>query len=361
MDRREPELILDQMKTYRDLHARELPGIILNPRAGGEQINLKDIHAVYAIGDGDSLFAAEAAAYAFKEAAGIAYFPLPALEFLCYVIPHLGRKEGSRILVIGISASGGSPVVVKAVQEIRRLYPAIKTVAVCGKDGSALAEAAEYNESAQLEEFGRTPGIRTYGASLAALLSLACSIGEAKKRASGLSRKIIAAFLESGSGEVEKTIDYVSGIGEELAALADGPFISCIGCGPDQGTASFSGAKIVEASGVYAVGQDPEEWNHVESFAYPLDSAMMVFANPGPALKRAASLIHAGKAMGHRVIVVCPEGLHDFDAAADRVIPVFGPSSPWLAIFTQYIPGTLLAYYLAKRLNRAMFMSGQGR
>jgi glucosamine--fructose-6-phosphate aminotransferase (isomerizing) len=343
------------MKTYGNLHARELPGIIRNPRT--DRINLKEIHTVYAIGDGDSLYAAEAAAYGFKEASGTAYFPLPALEFLQYVLPCLGRKEVSHILVIGISASGGSPVVVKAIQEIRRLYPAMKTAGVCGKDGAALAEAVEYNESVQLEELGRTPGIRTYGASLAGLLSLACGIGEAKNRSSGLSREGIASLLESGSGGVEKTIEHTLGMGEELAALAEGPFISCIGCGPDQGTASFSGAKIVEASGMYAPGQDPEEWNHVESFAYPLDSPMLVIANPGPALKRTASLVRTGKALGHRLIVVGPEGLQDFDAPADRVVPVYGPGSPWLNIFTQYIPGTILAYYLAKRLNRAMFMS----
>jgi glucosamine--fructose-6-phosphate aminotransferase (isomerizing) len=360
MDRREPELIMDQMKTYRDLHGRELPELIRSRGFDTKKINLEKIALVYAIGDGDSLFAAQAAAYGFQEAGGVTCFPLPALEFLHYVLPGLGKKDPARILVVGISASGGSTVVIKALQEIRRLYPAIKTFAVCGKDGAALASAAEYTKSVQLEELGRTPGIRTYGASLAGLFSLACSIGEAKKRNSRLSREEIASFLEAGSIGVEKTIESIIPGGEKLAALAEGPFISCIGCGPDQGTASFSGAKIVEASGVYAAGQDPEEWNHVESFAYPLDSAMMVFANPGPALKRSVSLIHTGKAMGHRLLVICPGELREFENPVDQVIPVFGPYSPWLAVFTQYIPGTILAYYLAKRLNRAMFMSDRG-
>jgi glucosamine--fructose-6-phosphate aminotransferase (isomerizing) len=360
MDRREPELILDQIKTYGKLHTGELPELIRNPGVDANQMKLEEISTVYAIGDGDSLFAAEAAACGFMEAGGAAYFPLPALEFLHYILPGLGSRTAAHILVIGISASGGSAVVVKAIGEIRRRYPAIKTVAVCGKDGSALAEAAEYTKSVQLEELGRTPGIRTYGGSLAGLFSLACSIGEAKKRSSGLSRKGIASFLEASGDGVEKTIEHLTRSGGDLAAFAEGPFISCIGCGPDQGTASFSGAKIVEASGVYAAGQDPEEWNHVESFAYPLDSTMMVFANPGPALRRAVSLARTGKALGHRLMVINPEGLHDFEGIAGRVIPVFGPHSPWLAVFTQYIPGTILAYYLAKRLNRAMFMSDRG-
>jgi glucosamine--fructose-6-phosphate aminotransferase (isomerizing) len=248
-------------------------------------------------------------------------------------------------------------VVVKAIEEVRRLYPEIKTVGVCGKDGSALALKAAYNESVQLEELGRTPGIRTYAASLVGLFSLACSIGEAKGRNTSLNRQSIAAFLEAARNGVEKTIEHVNREGTELAKLADGPFISCAGSGPDQATAAFSGAKIVESSGVYAVGQDLEEWNHVESFAYPLDSAMIVFANSGPAFKRASSLIKTGKALGHRVIVVCPEEIHEFDNLADQVIPVFGAHNGLLAPFIQYIPGTLLGYYLAQKLDRAMFMS----
>jgi glucosamine--fructose-6-phosphate aminotransferase (isomerizing) len=357
MERREPELILDQLKTCGTLNAQELPDLLLHPRLDKGGLNLKEVDSVYAIGNGDSFYAAQAADYGFKKITGINYVPLSALDFLCYVLPFLGKKQASRILLIGISASGGSPVVVKAIQECRRLFPEIKTIGICGKDGSPLAVESEYLESVQLRELGRTPGIRTYAASLTGLFSAACSIAEAKNRNGDLTRNDIAAFLEKTGPGIEKTIDYVDKIGAELAQLADGQFISCIGTGPDQATASFSGAKIVEAGGVYSVGQDLEEWNHVESFAYPLDSAMIVFANPGPAFKRAATLIKGGKALGHRVIVISPEGIHDFDGIADKTIPVFGPYHALLSPFTQYIPGTVLAYYLAKKLNRAMFMS----
>ena len=361
MDLREPELILDQMKTYGDLYSKELPEIIKNPCLNDAELNLKEINSVYAIGNGDSLFAAQAAAYGFKGISGINYFALPAMEFLHYIIPSLGKRAFANIMLIGISASGNSHMVIRAIEEIQRLYPEIKTVGVCGKDGSPLAIKAAYNESVQLLELGRAPGIRTYAASLAGLFSLACSIAEAKGRKLELSRQSIAAFLEEARSGVEKTIDYVDSIGAELARLADSPFISCIGSGPDQATAAFSGAKIVEASGVYSVGQDLEEWNHVESFAYPLDSTMIIFANPGPAYKRATSLIKAGKALGHKAIVVCPEGIHDFDNIADQVLPVFGTHHGLLAPFVQYIPGTVLSYYMAKKHKRAMFMSDRNR
>jgi glucosamine--fructose-6-phosphate aminotransferase (isomerizing) len=361
MEQREPEMILGQLKTYGALHAKELPTILLNPKLDEGSLNLKRINTVYAIGDGDSLYAAQAVSYGFKTIAKVNYIPLPAFEFLYYVLPYLGSKPGASVLLIGISASGGSLMVIKAIQECRLTYPGIKTIGIYGKEDSLLAKEAEYLESVQLEELGRTPGIRTYAASLAGLFSIACSIGEAKNIKSDPDRNGIARFVKDTGPSVEKTIEAANIKGADLANLADGPFISCIGTGPDQGSASFSGAKIVEASGVYAVGQDLEEWNHVESFAYPLDTAMIVFANPGPAFKRAASLIHAGKALGHRMIVVNPEEIHDFDTVADAVIPVFGPYHPLLSPFTHYLPGTVLAYYLAKKLNRAMFMSDRNQ
>jgi len=357
MERKEPELILEQMKTCKDLYDRELPDIILNPRLDNKEDMFKEINSVYAIGNGDSLYAAQAITYGFREITGINFMAVPAFEFLHYIIPSLERKTHKNIIVIGISASGGSPMVINAIEDIRRLYPDINTIGLSGKDCSPLALKATYNFSVQLDELGRTPGIRTYVASLVGLLSIACSIAEAKKVNNTLSRHSVAAFLKTAGTGVIKTIDYVNHIGPELAQLSDSPFISCIGSGPDQATASFSGAKIVEASGVYASGQDLEEWNHVESFAYPLDSTIIVFANPGPTIKRAASLIQTGRAMGHKVIVICPEGLNDFNSIANQVLPVFGVHNDILRPLIQFIPCTLLAYYLAKKNKRAMFMS----
>lgn len=355
MERREPELILDQMKTMGALYAKELPAIIRNPKVKG--IDYKSINTVYAIGDGDSLFAAQAAAYGFKEISGINYQPFPALEFYHYILPTLGRKDPARCLLIGISASGGSVIVIKAIEELRQKYPQVATIAVAGKDGSALAAGAQYSEPVQLAELGRSPGIRTYAASLAGLFTIACSIGEAKGRKSSLDRETIAGYLEAAAPGVEKTVEKANSLGAETAKLMEGQIISCAGTGPDQATAAFSGAKIVEGAGVFATGQDLEEWNHVESFAYPLETPMLVVANPGPALKRAASLIRTGKALGHKVVVVCPEELHDFDTEADMVLPVYGAHQGLLAPLVQYVPGTVLAYYIAKKTGRAMFMT----
>jgi glutamine---fructose-6-phosphate transaminase (isomerizing) len=47
------------------------------------------------------------------------------------------------------------------------------------------------------------------------------------------------------------------------------PLMVFAGSGPSYGTVLFSAAKMIEAAGVFAMGQDLEEWRHVEGLAYP--------------------------------------------------------------------------------------------
>ena len=68
--------------------------------------------------------------------------------------------------------------------------------------------------------------------------------------------------------------------------IADAPVMIMVGSGPSYGTALFSAAKIIEASGVFAVGQDLEEWSHVERYAYPDDMPIFVIAPPGRSHRR---------------------------------------------------------------------------
>jgi glucosamine 6-phosphate synthetase-like amidotransferase/phosphosugar isomerase protein len=202
--------------------------------------------------------------------------------------------------------------------------------------------------------------MRTYAASLTALLSIACSIAEAKKRVTDLTRSTIAGFLEQNAAGIQKTIDHANRYGKQIAGLAEGPFIPCMGSGPDQITASFTGAKIFEAGGVYASGHDLEEWSLRESFICSPDYAVLVFASPGPTFNRAVAVSGAAKAAGHRVLAVCPNGIHDFDSIAHRVLPVFGAWHPLLSPFAQYLPGVLLACHLGIKLNRPLAIGRAG-
>jgi len=60
-----------------------------------------------------------------------------------------------------------------------------------------------------------------------------------------------------------------------------------VGSGPSYGTALFSAAKMIEAAGIFVLGQDVEEWWHVERFAYPIAMPVFVIAPPGRSYWRA--------------------------------------------------------------------------
>ena len=62
---------------------------------------------------------------------------------------------------------------------------------------------------------------------------------------------------------------------------ADSPVLVMTGSGPSYGTALFAAAKMTETAGVFAAGQDLEEWCHVERLAYPDAMPVFVIAPPG--------------------------------------------------------------------------------
>lgn len=361
MERKDPQLILDQMNTLDELYSVEIPQIIMNSTNDIDKSILKGIRTVYAIGDGDSLYAASAVEYLFRDITSVSYFAVPAFEFLSYVLPFLVKDKPSTIMVIGISASGSSSFVIKAIEEIKSTYPDIVTVSVSGNENGTLNKVAQYKESVQIKELGRTPGIRTYVASIAGLLSLAFSLQEASlEKQSIYSRNSISSYSKKVATGIKHTIKTVHEAMSNLLPQYSGYYLACLGSGPSFSTAAFSAAKIVESSGIFAYGQDIEEYNHVEGFAYPLNSLIIVFAFPGSSFKRAATLIDSASNLGHKIIVVTtPEAapsfsnfpvitLHEItnDVYDDLLTPL-----------TAYIPMTLFGYYLAKQEKRMMFLT----
>ena len=139
--------------------------------------------------------------------------------------------------------------------------------------------------------------------------------------------------------------------------VKDHVFISYVGSGPSFGTASFSGAKVVEAAGVFSVPTDLEEWAHVERFTYPLDFPVFIVAPPGKGYWRAAMLAEGVKRLGHYLMVVVEAGDEEVAKYADVVFPIPGHVREEFSPLVYYIPGTTFAYYLTKALGRSMFMT----
>ena len=314
------------------------------------------VKKVYLTGDGDSYHASCAAEMAFQVIADVACEPLSAQRFLDYGAAWMRSAAPPQTLVIATSASGGTERVVQAIERAKE-YGAL-TVALTGTPNSAVTQVADRSVVVELPHKERSPGIRTYQASLMGMLLVAIQLAErqgryAQEEADRLRQELIAL-----ADVVDATTNAIrAGCREVADLIAASPVVVMLGSGPSYGTALYSAAKLVEAAGVFTLGQDLEEWWHVERFAYPLDMPVFVIAPPGRSHWRAQSVAATARGLGRRVIAVTHKDDTQVTRHAHMVLPVQGEVreefSPLLyPLFTSYV-----AAHVAERLGRCPFQS----
>ncbi|HEX7309080.1 SIS domain-containing protein [Lentzea sp.] len=258
------------------------------------------LRQVLLVGNGDSHHAGVAAEHAFTAVAGVRCRAVPAQRFADYPGTH---RLDARTIVVGTSASGGSPRVVEALERAAAL--GASTLAVTGNPGSAVDEGAQHRLHAEPKALERGPGVRTHQASLLALLVLSIHIGRSRAVLDAAAARRLLDELTATADHIAGTLDLVSpgcrAIAPEVAS-ATARFL--LGAGPGLGTAGYAAAKLVEAAGVPSTAQDFEEWWHVERFCRPTDLPVFLVATPGRAADRATALAARATAAGRRIVLV---------------------------------------------------------
>ncbi|GGS10342.1 hypothetical protein Snoj_15340 [Streptomyces nojiriensis] len=337
----------------------------LATRAGTalEALRCDDLRQVVLVGSGDSHCAGRATELAFERLAAISCHALSTQQFLDYGMLSPVR-ESPGTLVVAVSASGSSPRLLTAVRQARAQgHP---TVAVTGRSDSAIARAAGQHVAAELTLTERCPGIRTYQASLLALLLLAVRLSALRRAHPGLP----VAAEQSLVAEIAATADAVrAGHADadepcrELAArLAETarPWVPLVvaGTGPARGTAMYTAAKVVEAAGLPAYAQDVEEYWHVERFLDPADAPLVVVAPSGRGHLRVVELARAAAGRGRRVVVVTGRDDTTMTRAAWHSVPVAPTAREEWSPLTGHVFAGLLGARLAERLDRTPFSGG---
>ncbi|MFC9931846.1 SIS domain-containing protein [Streptomyces sp. NPDC127190] len=306
------------------------------------------VRSVCLVGDGDSLHAGTAAEAAFEYLADLPCEVQPAQRFLGYHV----RTAAPGTLVVAVSASGRTERVLQGVAEARAR--GLRTLGISGSATSPLADAADTHVTVGLPDPEPSPGIRTHQASLVALLMLALRPAETTRGADWAARARAELLgLADGVAATEAAVRERASVWGRT--LTDAPVIAVLGTGPAEGTAGYAAAKIVEGAGVHAYGRDLEEWWHVERFAGPLDTPVVVLAPPGPSRARALELAERALALGRRVALVThPEGTEHLD---DRIVllPVHGTAREEFAPLLHQTFAAHLAFGLARGLGRSPF------
>ncbi|WP_344949349.1 SIS domain-containing protein [Actinomadura miaoliensis] len=316
------------------------------------------VERVYLTGDGDSYHATCATEMAFESIGGVVCEPLSAMRFAHYGAEWMRPAAPGRVLVIAISASGGTERVVEALRAARR-YGAL-TVAVTGRPGSPLTRVADRTLLVDLPDTEPSPGIRTYQASLLGLLLIALQLGRAPRpditRDAARDADALREELVVLADHVDATAKAIKRECRRVADLvADAPVMVMLGSGPSYGTALFAAAKMVEGAGVFAVGQDLEEWGHVERLAYPDDMPVFVIAPPGRSRDKATEVIARAHELGRRVVAVTSRG--DTAAAAHAVLPVHGQVREEFSPFLYHLFAGYVACFVAQALGRLPFQT----
>ena len=311
---------------------------------------------VYLTGDGDSYHASCAVEMSFETIADVSCRPMSAQRFVDYGAQWMRQASPHQTLVLATSASGGTQRVVQAIERAKE-YGAL-TVALTGTPNSAVARAADRSIVVELPQKERSPGIRTYQASLMGMLLVAIQLGERQGKQSQHDADALRQELVALADTVDATTKAVKEACQEVAeTIVSAPTLVMLGSGPSYGTALFSAAKMIEAAGVFAMGQDLEEWWHVERFAYPVDMPVFVLAPPGRSHWRAGEVAATARGLGRRVIAVAHKDDTEVTRHAHTVLPVQGEAREEFSPLVYHVFASYVAAAVAERLGRGLFQS----
>jgi glucosamine--fructose-6-phosphate aminotransferase (isomerizing) len=305
-------------------------------------------------GSGDSWFAALSVAPAWQRWTGLVTEARTAIELARYEIMLLEPRD----LVVSISNSGSSSRARETV--LLAKHRGIPALGVTGSLTGPLAQQADLLVHRPVGEQLDLPShysrcllnFAEYMAVLYALYSLGLSLGVQRGH-------IGAAEREEQLARIEQAIESQGAIAERIesaivrlcAELGDIDTIWAIGAGPSRGTAQYSAAKFHEQMPINGIGQDLEEWAHLEYFLtlkWGARAAVLVIAPPGNSFDRAQEMVTGIGNAGGRAIVVSSAPASAFPDAHLHLNLEDGLDE-WLSPLSYHLPAQLLVLHMAAR------------
>ena len=347
--------IVAQVKSLPELIRSEFETLDMRVRRLMNHNDCLSVKRIVITGAGDSHMAGVAAELAFEQIAGIPTEPMTAMQAARYGTPYFEKLFPRNPLTIGISVSGTVARTREALALARN--EGALTVAVTANPDSPLAAAAELVFDCTVPDFAPAPGIRSYRVSLLVLYLLAIRLAEVSGRLTQDQAGQMREQLKGSADAIEATIKAVEERTRELAtAVAARTNFVFVGDGPNYATALFSAAKVIEAAGRHAMGQDTEEWAHLQYFVNVDPATPTFIISPGGrGHGRAAELVEVMRRIGRTVIAVVPEGDEQIATGADWVLPVVGEVPEVFSPMVYAVAGELFSAYLAQAVDEPPF------
>jgi glutamine---fructose-6-phosphate transaminase (isomerizing) len=306
-------------------------------------------------GCGDSYYAGLASELAFETWTGLAVEVLPSLHGGRYAIPSMTPPA----VVFSVSHSGRVSRTIETVALARA--HGLDTIAVSGNPKSPITREAQWVLAHRLQTSGQTPGVRSYTQAQLILLLVAIYVGECREVLDQTQAAALKKTLRGTADILEASLDEANRLARTLAQQWHemGQFL-IIGGGPSYANALFSAAKLVEACGVNAIGQELEEWAHIQFFLKVPNLPTLLIAPPGRCLDRALELASIIQGLTGLCTVV---GGHDESALKEQAahyFGIYGRVDEALSPILTSMPAELLACHLAY-VGEERFFRADGR
>ena len=347
-----PALLRETFQTLDDTARQTLhPELILS------------LKRIYITGCGDSHHAGLTTQLAFETLTGLPTTAATSLDFARYKAGFLPQSGPKTILVVGISVSGGVARTFEAINMAKEA--GATTISLTATPESRVGQAGEILFQApdppfETPEGVNTPGVCSFFINQVALLLMAIRIGEVRGT---LTTAEANEYREELLGMATVIDNAITKNGPAILKLAEGwkdadEFVF-VGGGPNFGMALFSAAKVLEASGDPALGQDTEEWAHLQYFAKKVETPTFFITAADRDLSRMEEVITAAKHIGRQVVVICPESTETLIEKSDYAF-TFSPVKEIFSTLVTQIPGELFAAYRAEVIDEPFFRDFAG-
>jgi len=319
---------------------------------------------IFIVGCGDSHHAALNAEMAFESLSGLQVEPMTAMQFARFSVDYLPRDELDRTMCIGVSASGEVARTVEAIHLANKV--GIDTVAITTDPDSRLASVSDRTLLTAVSPFPdppgvHTPGIRSFAASQLMLFLTAVHFGRMNSTLKLEEAQELKAEIADIAQACQKTIELCQDTSLSLAQnLSEADDFVFVGCGPNYGTALFLAAKIIESCGDPSLGQDTEEWAHLQYFVEKANSPTFIISTGGRDLTRSIEIAIAAQTVGRRVVIISPHSVGEFDQAAYIRLPFTDGIRECFSPIVSVITGELFAAYRAEIIGAQYFRNFSG-
>ncbi len=306
---------------------------------------------VYLTGCGDSYAACLAARSAFQQLAKLPLEVVPAIELARhYTLPNPGAAPHYPT-VIAVSNSG----------QVARVFEAVKrvnhhegfSIGITGNPASLLGREANKVLPLEIPHFESAPGVRSYFVSLLSLLLLAIRIGEVKSQITMDAANSYRQEIRALSSTLQESLAHID---QEMLAIAKSwqgfHCFEFVGAGADYASAWYGHAKILEATGKYAMYVNTEEWLHLNFFIRDVNKTgtVLVVDKNTSSLSRALEVAEHIAKVGRPLLVLTSANKGIFPKKA-HVCAFPDTNSSWLSPLMSFVPLALLAGYMSALLG----------